>query len=152
MVDVVDKATRSRMMAGIKGKNTKPELTIRKGLHRLGFRFRLHDRHLPGKPDLIFPGRKAAVFVNGCFWHGHDCPRFKIPTSRAEFWINKINANRARDLKVGVALAAAGWRQAIVWECALSGRGRLDPDRVFADLARWLDGKRRLLELSGFCR
>ena len=93
MADVVDRKTRSRMMSGIRGKNTRPELLIRKGLHARGFRFRLHDKRLPGKPDLVLPKYSAVIFVHGCFWHGHDCHLFKWPQSRREFWRKKITRN-----------------------------------------------------------
>ena len=94
MNDVVDSATRSRMMSGIKGKNTKPELMVRSGLHRLGYRFRLHRKDLPGKPDLVFAKHRAVIFVHGCFWHYHDCHLFKMPSTRREFWETKIGRNR----------------------------------------------------------
>jgi len=149
MSDVVDKATRSRMMAGIKGKHTKPEMLVRRGLHVRGFRYKLHDRRLPGSPDLIFPGRNAVIFVNGCFWHGHDCPRFKLPSTRTSFWAAKIEANRARDLRAKNALVAEGWRQAVVWECAVYGKLARDPNEVIGKLARWLEGRRRFFEISG---
>ena len=119
--DVVDAATRSRMMAAIKGRDTKPEMIVRRGLHRRGFRFRLHDRALPGRPDLIFPRHRAVIFVHGCFWHGHDCPFFRWPKSRPEFWRAKIGANIERDRAVRTALRAADWRVLTVWECAFLG-------------------------------
>ena len=100
MVDVVDTATRSRMMAGIKGKNTQPERLVRSLLHRKGFRFRLNVRELPGKPDIVLPSYHAVIFVNGCFWHGHDCVRFKWPKTRTDFWQHKIEGNRSNDQKV----------------------------------------------------
>ena len=95
MPDIVDSATRSRMMAGIRSTNTRPELAIRKALHAAGFRYRLHPRDVPGKPDMAFARYRAAVFVNGCFWHGHDCPLFRLPDTRREFWSAKIERNRA---------------------------------------------------------
>ena len=97
MVDVVDTATRSRMMAGIRGTNTKPELLLRKGLHAQGFRFRLHSTGLPGKPDIVLPRHHAVVFAHGCFWHGHNCHLFKWPSTRPEFWQAKIERNREVD-------------------------------------------------------
>lgn len=122
MADVVDKSTRSRMMAGIRSKNTKPEKLIRSALHRLGFRFRLHQSGLPGKPDLVFRKYKAVIFIHGCFWHGHGCPLFKLPTSNVLFWRNKIDRNRARDIQALDALKNAGWRVMVIWECALRGK------------------------------
>lgn len=140
MPDVVDAPTRSRMMSGIRGRDTKPELLIRKGLHARGYRYRLHPRTLPGKPDLAFPSRKAAIFIHGCFWHGHDCPLFRWPSTRAEWWRAKIEGNRARDRAVRAELAGMGWRQLRVWECALKGRQRRDPDALLDLVADWLDG------------
>src|SRR5688572_11362784 len=111
MADIVDPTTRSRMMAGIRSGNTKPELTIRKALHRLGLRYRLHTKGVPGRPDMVFASRKATVFVHGCFWHGHDCRYFRMPTTRPEFWTAKIRANQKRDMVVSELLAEDGWRQ-----------------------------------------
>lgn len=127
MVDVVDRATRSRMMSGIQGKNTKPELLVRKYLHGQGLRFRLHVRYLPGKPDLVFPKHKAVVFVHGCFWHHHaDCKYATMPSTRVNFWANKLSENVARDQYQTAALEGLGWRIFVVWECELrNGRKRL---------------------------
>lgn len=120
MADVVDAATRSRMMAGIGGKNTRPEVQLRKAMHALGFRYRLHDRKLPGKPDLVFPRHRAAVFVHGCFWHRHEgCRYATMPATRPEFWAAKFEANVARDRRAEMALHEMGWRIATVWECEL---------------------------------
>ena len=140
MADIVSPETRSRMMSGIKGKNTKPELLIRRGLHRLGFRFRLHRKDLPGKPDLVLPRYNAAVLVNGCFWHGHDCSLFKWPGSRPDFWRQKIAANKARDERNAAQIEILGWRQLIVWECTLKGKGRRSIDDVLLLCAEWLSG------------
>jgi DNA mismatch endonuclease, patch repair protein len=137
MIDVVDAATRSRMMSGIRGRNTKPELLIRSLLHRRGFRFRLDARDLPGRPDIVLPRYRAVVFVHGCFWHGHDCPLFKWPQTRPEFWRAKIDRNRANDLKAVTALRDAGWRVGIVWECAVRGAGR-DIEGLAQRLVDWL--------------
>lgn len=125
-------------MAGIRGVNTKPELLIRRGLHALGFRFRLHGRKLPGKPDLVLPRYRAAVFVHGCFWHGHDCPLFKWPKTRHEFWRSKIEGNRARDSGAEAALKSSGWRVLTIWECSLRGASRLEPEQVIEYAASWL--------------
>jgi DNA mismatch endonuclease (patch repair protein) len=138
MVDVVDRQTRSRMMSGIRGKNTRPELLIRKGLHARGFRFRLHDSRLPGKPDLVLPKYNAVIFVHGCFWHGHDCHLFKWPKSRREFWRTKINRNRAKDADSYARLKEADWYILTIWECALKGRTRRPLEQVVAIAADWL--------------
>lgn len=125
-------------MAAIRGKDTTPEMTLRRGLHARGFRFRLHDRRLPGRPDLVFPARRAAILVHGCFWHGHDCPAFRWPSSRADFWRAKIEGNRARDAADLGRLEADGWRVLTVWECALRGRGRLPVAEVLDRASDWL--------------
>jgi DNA mismatch endonuclease (patch repair protein) len=137
------------MMSGIRGKNTKPELLIRRGLHARGFRFRLHVKDLPGKPDLVLPRYRAVVFVNGCFWHGHDCHLFKWPKSREEFWRTKIRTNRANDKKHLAALREKGWRVLVIWECALKGRTRRDPDEVLSSAAAWLRSDRDIGEIRG---
>jgi DNA mismatch endonuclease (patch repair protein) len=105
-------------MARIGSKDTKPEMVVRRMLHALGYRYVLHDRRLPGSPDLVFPSRRKAVFVHGCFWHRHDCGRGFEPKSNVEFWSAKLEANRARDRRHLAALSALGWRVLVVWECA----------------------------------
>lgn len=148
MADVVDPATRSRMMGGIRSRNTKPEILIRSLLHRQGFRFRLHVRNLPGKPDMVFPRYHAVVFVHGCFWHGHDCPLFKWPGTRPEFWREKIGRNQNNDYRARKALVAAGWRVGIVWECAIRGAGK-DLGEVTRRLADWLHSDEPFMEERG---
>jgi DNA mismatch endonuclease (patch repair protein) len=138
MPDIVSPEKRSEMMRGIRSKDTKPELVIRQGLHREGFRYRLHARGVPGKPDLVFPKYHAVIFVHGCFWHGHDCHLFKWPKTRTEFWHTKIRRNRERDLEVRDALHKAGWRILTVYECALKGRTRLAGIVVIRRCAMWL--------------
>lgn len=123
MVDVVDKATRSRMMSGIQGKNTKPELLVRKYLHSRGLRFRLHAKELPGKPDLVFPKYKAVVFVHGCFWHQHPgCKYAYVPQSNTAFWREKLQYNQERDKLKAAALKKLGWRVLTIWECSLDDK------------------------------
>jgi DNA mismatch endonuclease (patch repair protein) len=136
--DVVDSATRSRMMSGIRSKNTAPELQMRHALHRAGFRYRLHARDVPGRPDMVFPKYRAVVFINGCFWHGHDCALFKMPGTRQEFWSTKIARNRERDREVREQLAERGWRCGTVWECAIRGPDRLGLDETVRRLIAWL--------------
>lgn len=120
MVDVVDPATRSRMMSGIRGKDTKPEILVRKYLHSRGLRYRLHVKILPGKPDIVCSKYHAVVFVHGCFWHQHaDCKFATIPSSRTDFWTNKLCENVARDEYQIAALKGLGWRVFVVWECEL---------------------------------
>ncbi|WP_076896202.1 very short patch repair endonuclease [Burkholderia pseudomallei] len=148
MVDVVDRATRSRMMSGIRGRNTKPEILIRSLLHRQGFRFRLHVRDLPGKPDIVLPRYHAVIFVHGCFWHGHDCSLFKLPGTRTDFWREKIDRNRANDHKALAALRTQGWRVGIVWECALRGANK-NIESVAIGLGEWLCSDASTTELRG---
>ena len=148
-MDIVSKEKRSEMMSGIKGKNTRPELLVRHGLHRMGFRYRLHDKRLPGKPDLVFPKYKATIQVQGCFWHGHDCHLFKWPKTRREFWKSKIRKNIERDSRNRYLLGDSGWRICTVWECALRGKGRQDFDTMFPRLGQWLKSSVREFKLSG---
>lgn len=146
MADIVDSATRSRMMSGIRGRDTKPEKLIRSLLHRRGFRFRVNCPDLPGKPDIVFPRLRAVVFVHGCFWHGHDCPLFRLPGTRTEFWATKIGRNQVNDSKVMQSLRDAGWRVGTVWECVLRGRYKDIPGSVDA-LTEWLRSDIPVLEL-----
>lgn len=149
MPDVVDAATRSRMMAGIRGKDTKPELALRKALFARGFRYRLHAPDLPGKPDMVLPRYRATIFVNGCFWHGHDCPLFRLPGTRTEFWKAKIDRNRERDAEIAGRISDAGWRQLIVWECSMKGRLRLGLDTVAERASTWLQSSETLGIIRG---
>lgn len=126
------------MMAGIRGKDTKPEMVLRRGLHARGFRYRLHDKRLPGSPDLTFPARRAVIFVNGCFWHGHECHLFRLPSTRQEFWHAKIEGNRVRDAAAEAALLADGWRVLTVWECSLKGSKKLGEQEVLDRAANWI--------------
>ena len=120
-MDIVTPAQRSRMMSGIRGKNTKPELAVRKLVHALGYRFRLHRRDLPGSPDLVLPRLRKIIFVHGCFWHQHPGCRFAYtPKSNTESWLTKFNANRHRDEAAQRALAAEGWEVLVIWECEIS--------------------------------
>jgi len=142
--DVVDAATRSRMMAGIRGKDTKPEMIVRRALHARGFRYRLHDRKLPGSPDLCFPKYRAVIFVHGCFWHGHDCKLFVWPKSRPQFWRKKIEGNRARDLLRTKELLKANWRVCTVWECSLRQVDASEREDLVGTLERWLRSRRSI--------
>jgi DNA mismatch endonuclease (patch repair protein) len=147
--DIVDAATRSRMMSGIRGKDTRPEMFIRSALHRRGFRYRLHARGLPGRPDMVFPSRRAVVFVHGCFWHGHDCRFFRLPGTRREFWQAKLNGNRQRDVKVRSQLSVDGWRQLVIWECALRGQPEKMREKVADRAAAWLRSSKRNGQIRG---
>ncbi len=152
MADVVDPATRSRMMSGIRGKDTKPEMLIRRALHARGFRYRLHCKDLPGKPDLCLPKYRAVIFVHGCFWHGHDCHLFKWPKTRPEFWREKIGRNAANDATSLLVLRERGWRTGIVWECALKGRLQLPIAQLSDQLAQWMVSAEPTLELQSVKR
>ena len=149
MADIVTPVKRSKMMSGIRGKNTGLEMILRKGLHSRGFRFRLHVPDLEGKPDMDFPKYNALLFAHGCFWHGHDCHLFKMPQTRTAFWREKIAANVQRDIAVKKALESKGWRIGIVWECAIKGRGRLGIDQTIDQCARWLTGTNTNFEIRG---
>lgn len=146
MADIVDSKTRSRMMSGIRSRNTKPEMKIRKILHKNGFRFRLHVRELPGKPDIVLPRYRAVIFVHGCFWHGHDCHVFRIPSTNTEFWKNKIERNRKNDCVSCGKLLESGWRICVVWECATR---IADGTEIIAQrLSDWLrNGDEKMVEI-----
>jgi len=139
VVDIVDPLTRSRMMARVKSRNTGPETEVRSLLHRAGYRFRLGNRKLPGAPDLVMPRYRVAVYVHGCFWHGHGCHLFKMPATRRDFWSTKIGANRNRDEHVRSSVEALGWRHIVIWECALRGKHRLRPDALVRELRSILE-------------
>lgn len=149
MVDVVDEATRSRMMSGIRNRDTGPERLIRSSLHRLGFRFRLHPTNVPGRPDLVLPRYGAALFVHGCFWHGHDCGLFRLPGTRREFWQAKIKRNAERDAEVAQLLGEHGWRQLTIWECAFRGPDRIGMEETVHRTARWITSGRSRGEIRG---
>lgn len=147
-MDIIDSPTRSAMMARIKGKNTRAEIIVRTGLHKLGFRYQLHRKNLPGKPDLVFPKHHAVIFVNGCFWHAHDCHMFKWPSTRADFWRKKISENRWRDERNIQACISMGWKVLVIWECALRGKTRRNPNEVIHTAANWLlyDSQNAIIE------
>jgi DNA mismatch endonuclease (patch repair protein) len=140
--DVFDEATRSAVMRRVKGRDTAPELTVRRALTALGARYRLHRADLPGKPDIVMSGRKLTLFVHGCFWHGHDCARgARVPKTNHDYWVGKVARNRARDDRSREALAALGWRVEAIWECELKdGRGLSER---LANLLRRHPGKAR---------
>src|SRR6266702_5003268 len=119
MADTRTKEQRSRIMKSVGARDTRPELTVRRRLHRLGYRYRLHRRDLHGRPDIVFPSRGKAIFIHGCFWHGHDCSKGKLPKSRAEYWVAKIKTNQDRDARAVALLGQAGWQTLSVWQGAL---------------------------------
>ena len=147
MIDIVDKKTRSRIMSGIRGKNTRPEMVLRRALHARGLRYRVHVKEIPGRPDIVLPKYRAVVFVQGCFWHRHKGCRFATtPATRSDFWQAKFAANVERDRVVREALSSLGWRMAIVWECALrkSHQTEVAADQVYY----WLRTDNKFLELE----
>lgn len=146
MVDIVDKVTRSRMMAGIKGTDTKPELALRRALHKLGLRYRLHANGLPGRPDLILPKYYAAIQVHGCFWHRHEhCKYATTPSSNVPFWKKKFAKTIERDQRKFTALRHLGWRVAIVWECAIKEQGAVQAAR---SIQCWLASDEPVCEIT----
>jgi DNA mismatch endonuclease (patch repair protein) len=150
MADVLTSEQRRFNMSRIRGRDTKPEMVIRRGLHGQGLRYRLHDRSLPGRPDLVFPKYRAVIFVHGCFWHGHDCPMFKPPSTRREFWTQKITSNRTRDEAAVAALLELGWRAAIVWECSLRGPARRPQNEILVACKNFVQSNAvKLTEISG---
>lgn len=123
-MDVFDKEKRSAVMARVRDRDTKPELAVRRYLHVCGLRFRLHRNDLPGRPDLVFPGRRIVVFVHGCFWHQHPgCGKAKLPKTRSEFWREKLEGNARRDERVLRELSALGWTSHVIWECEITDSG-----------------------------
>jgi DNA mismatch endonuclease (patch repair protein) len=125
--DVFDEATRSAVMRRVKARDTTPELKVRRALTALGARYRLHRADLPGKPDIVMSGRRLAIFVHGCFWHGHDCARgSRVPKANRDYWVGKVERNRARDERSREALAVLGWRVETIWECDLKDAAALE--------------------------
>lgn len=138
MADVHDKSTRRRNMQAVRGKDTQPEIFVRRLLHARGFRFRLHNKKLPGKPDITLPKYKALIFVHGCFWHGHDCRRAQLPATNTEFWRDKIRSNQQRDRRNIDCLTATGWHILVIWGCALQGKERLSEQQITERLEEWI--------------
>jgi len=149
MADILTTEQRRRNMKNIKGKDTKPEMIIRRGLYRRGYRYRLHRKDLPGKPDIVFSKHKAVIFVNGCFWHKHECHLLRVPETRKEFWIDKLTKNSERDKKNYNKLNSLGWRVLIIWECAIKGRTSLPVDTILSRTEKFLSsGKSIFCEIS----
>ncbi len=149
MADVFTPAERSAVMRAVRSRDTQPELRVRRAAHALGLRFRLHRADLPGKPDLVFPARRIALFVHGCFWHGHDCSFYRLPQTRADFWLAKIETNQKRDAKVMRELYKSGWRQLVIWECAIRGKKAEAVKVVIDKTEKWIRSKRRFAEIRG---
>lgn len=138
MADVHTAAQRTKNMRAIRAKNTTPEMQVRRLLFARGFRFRLHVKTLPGSPDVVMTKRKVAVFIHGCFWHGHGCHLFKVPATRTDFWMTKIQANRDRDYRAETELLSSGWRILNIWECSLKGRLKKSENEVIEQAAAWI--------------
>ena len=136
-------------MSRIRGKDTKPEMRVRKFLHARGFRYKLHDTSLPGKPDIVLPKYKAVVNVHGCFWHGHHCHLFKWPKTNRDFWKKKIEGNILRDQKRLAEYSVAGWRSLIIWECAMKGSKRFSPSELIRRIENWIYRGESSMELRG---
>lgn len=150
MADVLTPEQRRLNMSRIRGRDTKPEMLIRRGLHACGLRYRLQDRNLPGRPDLVFPKYRAVILIHGCFWHGHICPLFRIPATRTEFWTEKIHANQIRDQRAHEALRKMGWRVLTIWECSLKGPGRSPLETVLDTCINFIRGQESAREIVGF--
>jgi DNA mismatch endonuclease (patch repair protein) len=148
-VDTLTSEERSRRMASVRQSHTEPELVVRRLMHRAGLRFRVADRRLPGSPDIVLPRWRTVVFVHGCFWHGHDCPLFKLPRTRTEWWRAKVASNINRDQRAVECLVAMGWRAITVWQCALKGKGRLASADLAAALSNAVRMNSSLTEVRG---
>lgn len=149
MTDVLSPTQRSYCMSRIRGKNTKPERLIREGLFALGFRYRLHQRNLPGCPDLVLSKYRAVIFVHGCLWHGHECELFHWPRTNPFFWRKKITRNCRNDGCNLAKLKSAGWRTLVVWECALRGKNRMNGQRLIRRVANWVLSQKGRGEITG---
>lgn len=149
MADMFTPEKRSEIMSRIRAKDTAPELQLRKGLHALGFRYRLHVRKLPGKPDLVLPKYKSAIFVNGCFWHGHACHLFRWPATNPGYWRPKITRTMQRDLLNKDSLLSKGWRVLTIWECSFRGKTNISIESVIERTAKWIVSDSKHLEIRG---
>ena len=148
-MDTVDKAKRSEIMSKVGKKDTGPEMLLRPALHKLGLRYKLHDRKLPGSPDLVFPKYHAVIFVHGCYWHSHGCYRSTVPKTRQDFWTKKFKDNKERDKRKMDQLMDEGWRVLVVWECALVGKTSRLSESVAKEVFDWLNGKEVCGQISG---
>lgn len=149
-MDTVDKTTRSKIMSKVGQKNTGPEMKLRRSLHKIGLRYLLHDKRLPGSPDIVFPRFKAVLFVHGCFWHRHGCKATTTPATNVDFWRKKFEENTARDRRHIEALQGAGWRVSVVWECVLKGKDAA-PEEVAKQVLEWLVSSEQLKTIPSLC-
>lgn len=149
VVDTVDAATRSAIMSRVRSTDTKPEMAVRRALHARGYRYSLHSRSLPGRPDIVLTRHQAVVMVHGCFWHGHDCRLYRLPQSRQEYWSAKVERNKARDSDVQKKLKDMGWRCFVVWECAVRRPGGREVEEIAGRFEKWLNGHRQFGQVKG---
>lgn len=147
-MDTVDRETRSRIMARVGQKNTGVEILLRKALHKIGLRYKLHDKALSGRPDIVLPRFNAVIFVHGCYWHSHGCHRSTVPKSRRKFWTDKFDANRRRDEGNRASLQGKGWRVLTVWECALRGKSAKPAAEIAIAVKDWLESSKKLGEIG----
>jgi len=148
-MDVLTKEQRRLNMRRIRAKNTKPEMRVRRGLHAAGFRYKLHDKSLPGKPDIVLPKYKCVIFVNGCFWHGHECALFRWPKENRSFWENKIRGNRRRDRINEMKVESLGWRIIVIWECSFKGRQKYSGEELIFEVASLIKSDSPFSEIKG---
>lgn len=151
MTDTLTASERSKRMAAVRQRDTDPERTVRSLLHRAGFRFRLSDRRLPGSPDIVLVRWRVVLFVNGCFWHGHDCHLYRLPATRTEFWRAKIAVNSVRDRRVIRDLRAEGWRVVTIWQCSLKGKARLSQAKLATRLVGAIKSNTSHVQMRGIC-
>lgn len=149
MTDTLSPEIRSQIMAKVRSYNTGPELIIRRQLHRKGYRFRLHDKKLPGRPDIVLPKYNAVILINGCFWHGHDCDLFNMPKTRKEFWQKKISRTRERDNENVNDLLSYGWRVLTIWQCSMKGKSKRSEEEVIHQTVCWLSSKDQIAAIKG---
>lgn len=152
MADVHSPEVRSKNMRAIRGRDTRPEIFLRKSLHKAGFRYRISTADLPGKPDVYLPRYRTVIFVHGCFWHCHGCYLFKLPLNRRDFWLNKLSGNVVRDQRNLKLLLDNGYRVLVVWECSLKGRNKLSSDQLITNIQQWLNvgGSIAVADTEGF--
>ncbi len=148
-MDTVDKETRSRIMSRNRHRDTGPEIQLRSVLHRAGLRYRLYNKKLPGKPDLVFPRFRATVFVHGCYWHAHGCYRSSVPKSHQDYWKTKFSRNRERDVRNIALLRELNWRVMIIWECSVVGKNAMPSNELTETVCSWLHGSVKFVEVPG---
>ena len=148
MADRHTPQARRKNMAAVKGKNTKPEMQIRRLLHKNGYRYRLHNNKLPGKPDIVLKKYGVVIFVHGCFWNSHGCYKSKVPETNKKFWADKINKNKSRDENTLNALIKEGLRVLTIWECTLAGKGKLTEEKIFEEIEDFLNSQAKYYKIE----